>query len=162
MSSFLCCGWLRALAGIEGKVVDVVASADVADTVVVTDAVSDLSLQSSHLSLSSLSDSPLPLKSHHKLPSVPFLPKAHVTSPSHATSHHPCISHPSYSAYHITMRALVYLHRFPDGLYMFKAICDFLECNHLVSIIRTHEVQKAGFVESFYISPEVPVGSNCL
>jgi len=140
----------------------VVASADVADTVVVADAVSDLSSQSSHLSLSLSSDSPSPPKSHHKLPSVPFPPEACATSPLHATSHHPCISHLSYSAYRVTTRALVYSRRFPDGLYMFKAMCDFLERNRLVSIIRAHEVQKARFVESFYVSPEVPVGSNCL
>ena len=123
---------------------------------------SDLGSQSSHLSLSSLSDSPLPPESHHELPSVPFPPKACATSPSHTTSHHLCISHPSYSVYRITMRASVYSHRFPDRLYMFKAICDFLKHNHLVSIIYTHKVQKARFIKSFYVSPEVPVGSNCL
>ena len=63
---------------------------------------SDLSLQSSHLSLSSSSDSPSPPKSCHKLPSVPFLPEARMTSPLHTTSHHLRTSHPSYSAYRIT------------------------------------------------------------
>jgi len=46
--------------------------------------------------------------------------------------------------------------------YTFKAVCDFLERNRLVSIIRAHEVQEAGSVESFYVSPKVPVGSNCV
>lgn len=45
--------------------------------------------------------------------------------------------------------------------YTFKAACEFLERNCLVSIIRAHEVQKAGSVES-YVSPEVPVGLNCV
>jgi len=113
MSSVLHCGWLWALARVEGKAVDVVDSADVADTVVIADAVSDLSSQSSHLSLLSLLDSPSPPKSHHELPSVPFPPEAHTTSPLHATSHHLRISHPSYSVYHITARALAYSEQIP-------------------------------------------------
>ena len=46
--------------------------------------------------------------------------------------------------------------------YTFKAVCDFLERNRLVSIIRAHQMPKAGSVESFYVSPEVSVGSNCV
>jgi len=46
--------------------------------------------------------------------------------------------------------------------YTFKAVCDFLERNCLVSIIRAHEIEEDGSVESFYISPEVPVGPNCV
>ena len=46
--------------------------------------------------------------------------------------------------------------------YTFKAVCDFLERNRLVSIIRSHQVHNAGSVESFYASLEVPVGSNCV
>jgi len=76
---------------------------------------SDLSSQSSHLSLSSSSDSPSPPESHHELPSVPFPPEARTTSPSHVTSHHPRISHPSYSAYRVTTKASAYSHRFPHG-----------------------------------------------
>jgi len=38
--------------------------------------------------------------------------------------------------------------------YTFKAVCDFLERNRLVSIIRAHAVQEAGSVESFYVSPK--------
>jgi len=93
-------------------------SADVVDTVVIADAVSDPSLQNSHLSLSSSSDSPSPPKSHHKLPSVPFPPKACATSPSHATSHHPPISHPPYSAYRITTRASAYSCHFPHRYHL--------------------------------------------
>ena len=44
--------------------------------------------------------------------------------------------------------------------YTYKAVCDFLERNSLVSIIRAQEMQMAGSVESLYVSPEVPVGSN--
>jgi len=80
MSSVLHCGWLQALARVKGKAVDVVDSADVADTVVVADAVSDLSSQSSHLSLSSSSDTrqiphrlPSPTTSSHLCPSHPRL-----------------------------------------------------------------------------------------
>ena len=32
--------------------------------------------------------------------------------------------------------------------YTFKAVCDFLERNRLVSVIRAHELQKDGSVES--------------
>jgi len=76
---------------------------------------SDLSSQSSHLSLSSSSDSPSPPESHHELPSVPFPPEARATSPSHATAHHPRISHPSYLAYRVTTKASAYSRRFPHG-----------------------------------------------
>jgi len=47
-------------------------------------------------------------------------------------------------------------------LYTYKAVCDFLERNRLVSVIRAHQMQMAGSVEPFYVSPEVPVGSNCV
>jgi serine/threonine-protein phosphatase 2B catalytic subunit len=47
-------------------------------------------------------------------------------------------------------------------LYTYKAVCDFLNRNHLVSIIRAHQMPEAGSVESFYVSPEVPVSSNCV
>ena len=46
--------------------------------------------------------------------------------------------------------------------YTYKAVCDFLKRNRLVSIIRGHQISEAGSVESFYVSPEVPVGSNCV
>ena len=46
--------------------------------------------------------------------------------------------------------------------YTYKAVCNFLERNRFESIIRTHQGFDAGSVESFYISPEVPVGSNCV
>jgi len=48
-------------------------------------------------------------------PSVPFPPEARATSPLHATSHHPPISHPPYSAYRITTRASAYSCHFPHG-----------------------------------------------
>jgi serine/threonine-protein phosphatase 2B catalytic subunit len=47
-------------------------------------------------------------------------------------------------------------------VYTYKAVCDFLKRNRLVSIIRAHQMPEAGSVESFYASPEVPVGSNCV
>jgi len=75
---------------------------------------SDLSSQSSHLSLSSSSDSASPPESHHELPSVPFPPEARATSPSHTISH-PRISHPSYSAHRVTTKASAYSRRFPHG-----------------------------------------------
>ena len=46
--------------------------------------------------------------------------------------------------------------------YTYKAVCDFLKRNRLVSIIRGYQGHKAGSVESFYVSPEVPVSSNCV
>ena len=46
--------------------------------------------------------------------------------------------------------------------YSYNAVCDFLERNRLVSIIRGHQSERAGCVESFYVSPEVPVGPNCV
>ena len=46
--------------------------------------------------------------------------------------------------------------------YTFKSVCKFLERNGLVSIIRSHEMNEAGCVESFHVSPEFPVGSNCV
>jgi len=58
------------------------------------------------------------------------------------------------------MENFVYNHvRGCSYFYTFKAVCDFLERNRLVSIIRAHEVQGDGSVESFYVLPEVPVGS---
>jgi serine/threonine-protein phosphatase 2B catalytic subunit len=33
--------------------------------------------------------------------------------------------------------------------YTYKAVCDFLERNHLLSIIRAHETQDAGFVKTY-------------
>ncbi len=47
-------------------------------------------------------------------------------------------------------------------LYTYKAVCDFLERNRLGSIIRARQIPDDGSVESFYVSPEVPVGSNCV
>jgi len=80
MSSVLHCGWLQALARVKGKAVDVVGSADVVDTVAIADAVSGLSSQSPHLSLSSSSDTrqiphhlPSPTTSSHLCPSHPRL-----------------------------------------------------------------------------------------
>jgi len=36
--------------------------------------------------------------------------------------------------------------------YTFKAVCDFLERNRLVSIIRAHQIQEDGSVESLRIT----------
>jgi len=58
-----------------------------------------------------------------------------------------------------------FVHNYRRGnsyAYTFKAVCDFLERNSLLSIIRAHEMHDDGCVESFYVSPEVPVDSNCV
>ena len=58
-----------------------------------------------------------------------------------------------------------FVHRNKHGrsyfYYTYRAVREFLERNRLVSIIRSHKELKNGSVESFYISPEVPVGSIC-
>jgi serine/threonine-protein phosphatase 2B catalytic subunit len=45
--------------------------------------------------------------------------------------------------------------------YTYKAVCEFLERNRLLSIIRAHEAQDSGCVgSSFHLSPEVHVSTN--
>ena len=41
--------------------------------------------------------------------------------------------------------------------YTYKAVCDFLERNRLLSIIRAHEKQASGWVEPFHMLLDVPV-----
>jgi protein kinase-like protein len=74
---------------------------------------SDLSPQSSHLSLASSSQSvsPLPYDSHDELPSVPFPHEARTPSPPH-TPLYPRASRPSYR---VTTKASAYSRRFPRG-----------------------------------------------
>ena len=52
--------------------------------------------------------------------------------------------------------------------YTYKAVCDFLERNRLLSIIRAHEAQDAGFVKPIFqkwcvLTPNVyTVGIACI
>jgi serine/threonine-protein phosphatase 2B catalytic subunit len=46
--------------------------------------------------------------------------------------------------------------------YTYKAVCDFLERNQLLSIIRAHEAQDSGCVEPFRLFLDVPVDLNCV
>jgi hypothetical protein len=84
---------------------------------------SDLSPQSSHLSLASTSslsssssspESPLAYDSHDELPSVPFPPEACTPSPSRSPSY-PRVSHSSRPGYRVTTKASAYSRRFPRG-----------------------------------------------
>ena len=80
---------------------------------------SDISPQSSHLSLassssSSSSESPLAYDSHDELPSVPFPPEARTPSPSRPPSC-PRVSHSSRPGYRVTTKASAYSRRFPRG-----------------------------------------------
>jgi hypothetical protein len=81
----------------------------------------DISPQSSHLSLassssssSSQSSSPLAYESHDELPSVPFPTETRTPSPSQIASYPP-ISHSSRPAYRVTTKASAYSRRFPRG-----------------------------------------------
>jgi diadenosine tetraphosphatase ApaH/serine/threonine PP2A family protein phosphatase len=42
--------------------------------------------------------------------------------------------------------------------YTYKAVCDFLERNRLLSIIRAHEAQDAGCVQLSALSPAILLG----
>ena len=77
----------------------------------------DISPQSSHLSLassSSQSSSPLTYDSHDELPSVPFPTETCTPSPSQTASY-PDITHSPHPTYRATTKASAYSRRFPRG-----------------------------------------------
>jgi len=64
--------------------------------------------------------------------------------------------------YERTTENFVYNHvRGCSYFYTYKAVCDFLERNRLLSIIRAHEVHGTGCVEPLHLSIDVPVNLNC-
>lgn len=129
---------------------------------------SDLSPQSSHLSLASTSssssssspESPLAYDSHDELPSVPFPPEA--PSPSRSPSY-PRVSHSSRPGCRVTTKASAYSRRFPRGHHLNSEFVRWYQLGDELGaggygfvLTATHRLELREVAVKFIIKAKVP------